>query len=246
MSNKKRNIMHDIGSPRKNRIDLLNPDFTPHAPVKSLGQDLLHGPRIEDHVVIILGVGPGLGLSIAQVFASRGYITAILSRTKSRLESWSDSLHETALAFRKANNLRLTPSERLSAAFACDALDNESVKLAVEKVSNHWKDKKIGTACYNASIRKRGPFLEQRLEQLKDGVQGSILAGFTFAQAVVGKMEAHGLGGSLIVTGATSSTRGREGFAGFAASIDRERIWPSLHSCEPRNRRRPHRVRHGS
>lgn len=33
-------------------------------------------------------------------------------------------------------------------------------------------------------------------------------------------MEQHnqGLGGSIIVTGATSSTRGREGFAGFAAS----------------------------
>lgn len=60
--------------------------------------------------------------------------------------------------------------------------------------------------------------MQQRLERVQEGVQGSILAGFTFAQAALRKMEEHGQGGNLIVTGATSSTRGREGFAGFAAS----------------------------
>ncbi|KAJ1019183.1 hypothetical protein NDA18_006329 [Ustilago nuda] len=209
----------DKSSPRQNRTDLLKPDFSPHKPVHPLGCDPLHGPSLPKHIVIILGVGPGLGISIAQVFASRGYITAILSRSKDRLSAWAEELHTTALRFRKENDLPLpAEGEKLSAAFACDALNNESIASAVQEIAVHWKDKKIGTACYNASIRKRGPFLEQRLDQIKEAVQGSILGGFSFAQAVLRQMEKGGEGGSLLVTGATSSTRGREGFAGFAAS----------------------------
>lgn len=208
----------DSSSPRRNRTDLLQPEFAPHAPVKPLGHDLLHGPALTDHIVIVLGVGPGLGLSIAQTFAARGYTTAILSRSKQRLEAWADSLHDTALASRRAHRIATPEGERLSAAFECDALDNASIASAVERACAFWPAKKLGTACYNASIRKRGPFLEQRLEQVQQGVQGSILAGFTFAQAVLRTMDAHAQGGSLIITGATSSTRGREGFAGFAAS----------------------------
>ncbi|SYW79759.1 uncharacterized protein UBRO2_03178 [Ustilago bromivora] len=183
----------DKSSPRQNRTDLFKPDFSPHKPVHPLGCDPLHGPSLPKHIVIILGVGPGLGISIAQVFASRGYITA--SSPEAKIDC-----------------------EKLSAAFACDALNNESIASAVQEVAAHWKDKKIGTACYNASIRKRGPFLEQRLDQIKEAVQGSILGRFSFAQAVLRQMEKGGEGGSLLVTGATSSTRGREGFAGFAAS----------------------------
>ncbi|SPO29000.1 uncharacterized protein UTRI_04952_B [Ustilago trichophora] len=210
---------NDSSNPRNNRTDMLRPEFKPHAPIQRLGEDLLHGPALQDHVVIVLGVGPGLGINIAQVFAARGYTTAILSRSKQRLEAWAEELDATAQAFRKANNIPVgAEGDKLSAAFACDGLDNASISQAVQDVCDRWPGKKIGTACYNFSIRKRGPFLEQRFEQVKDGVQGSILAGFTFAQAVVRKMDAHAEGGNLIVTGATSSTRGREGFAGFAAS----------------------------
>ncbi|TKY89504.1 hypothetical protein EX895_002035 [Sporisorium graminicola] len=217
-SNSNNSNNNDSSSPRQNRTDLLQPEFAPHAPVQRLGQDLLHGPALHDHIVVILGVGPGLGISIAQVFAARGYTTAILSRSKQRLEAWADSLHDTALAFRRENSLAAQADERLSAAFECDALDNESITKAIQNVCDYWPTKKLGTACYNASIRKRGPFLQQRLDQIQQGVQGSILAGFTFAQATLSKFEEHDQGGNLIVTGATSSTRGREGFAGFAAS----------------------------
>ncbi|CDU24805.1 uncharacterized protein SPSC_04638 [Sporisorium scitamineum] len=219
MSTKSTKTATDSSNPRQNRTDPLKPDFTPHAPVQPLGQDLLHGPGLQDHIIVILGVGPGLGISIAQSFAARGYTTAILSRSKQRLEAWADSLHHTALAFRRQTQLApARHAERLSAAFECDALDNESIIRAIQNVCEYWPEKKLGTACYNASIRKRGPFLQQRLERVQEGVQGSILAGFTFAQAALRKMEEHGQGGNLIVTGATSSTRGREGFAGFAAS----------------------------
>ncbi|PWZ02451.1 NAD(P)-binding protein [Testicularia cyperi] len=213
------------GESPKRRTDLLEPEYSPHDPVVRLGEDLLHGPRLEDHIVVVLGVGPGLGLAIAQVFAAQGYTTAILSRSKDRLDTWAEGLHTTALEYRKSRGL--VPAdhnpggsggERLSAAFACDVMDNDAIVRAVQQIRAHWPNKLIGTACYNASVRKRGPFLEQRRDQLRDGVQGSIFAGFTFAQEIIRAIDAHGNGGSLLVTGATSSTRGREGFAGFAAS----------------------------
>lgn len=51
-------------------------------------------------------------------------------------------------------------------------------------------------------------------------VDNNSFAGFTFLQTVINSMvQRNGQqGGSVLVTGATSSTRGREGFAGFAAS----------------------------
>lgn len=42
--------------------------------------------------------------------------------------------------------------------------------------------------------------------------------GFAYFQATLAAMESHNEGGNVLVTGATSSRRGREGFASFAAS----------------------------
>lgn len=60
--------------------------------MQPLGACALHGPRREEHIVVVLGVGPGLGLAIARIFAQQGYTTAILSRTKSRLDSWASEV----------------------------------------------------------------------------------------------------------------------------------------------------------
>ncbi|KAI3626295.1 hypothetical protein CBS9595_001656 [Malassezia furfur] len=65
---------------------------TPAAPVYPLGTAPLHGPPRAKHLVVVLGVGPGLGLAIARVFAAQGYATAILSRTKSRLDGYAAEL----------------------------------------------------------------------------------------------------------------------------------------------------------
>ena len=61
-----------------------------------------------------------------------------------------------------------------SLAFACDVLSDDSIKKALSDIQKAWPGKKIGTAVYNASVRKRGPFLEQRPEQIRDGVQASM------------------------------------------------------------------------
>ena len=50
----------------RGRTDLLKPSFEPHAPAQPLGHSLLHGPPRAQHIVVVLGVGPGLGLDVAR------------------------------------------------------------------------------------------------------------------------------------------------------------------------------------
>ncbi|UZJ52447.1 hypothetical protein CBS101457_001767 [Exobasidium rhododendri] len=196
------------------RNDMLAGTSEPHPVVQPLGTSALHGPPIDQHIVCILGVGPGLGLAIAQLFAGQGYTTAILSRNKQRLDGWAVELDQTIQKVRGRRGE--TPQ---SLAFACDVLSDDSIREAISSIQKAWPDKKMGTAIYNASVRKRGPFLDQRPEQIKEVVQASVFAGITFMQTIIRAMSSKGnQGGTIIVTGATSSTRGREGFAAFAAS----------------------------
>jgi hypothetical protein len=74
---------------RTRRTDLLQGTKEPHPKVFQLGSEELHGPKRDQHIVVVLGVGPGLGLAIARIFAQKGYTTAILSRNKQRLDAWA-------------------------------------------------------------------------------------------------------------------------------------------------------------
>ena len=116
------------------------------------------------------------------------------------------------------------PSEPLSLAFACDMHKLESIDAAVRDIQAAWPSCHIGTAVYNGSVRKRGPFLESKMDQLRESVDGSMYvsadsyAFYTFAQQVLRAMESHGQGGSLLVTGASASIRGRMHFPLFGAA----------------------------
>ncbi|PKI82432.1 hypothetical protein MVES_003578 [Malassezia vespertilionis] len=160
-----------------------------HAPVHPLGYGPLHGPRRNEHIVVVLGVGPGLGLSIASVFAAQGYTTAILSRSKERLDQWAQELDTVARARLEQDGECPAKDEPLSLAFACDMLEQSTIHGAMQAIQNAWPKRYIGTFAF-----------------------------FTFAQLTLRAMDKHGMGGSLLVTGASSSTRGAEGFAPFAAA----------------------------
>jgi hypothetical protein len=80
------------------RVDLLAGTKEPHPPVHKLGTEALHGPKKTEHIVVVLGVGPGLGWAIARIFAQHGYTTAILSRNKERLDAWAKEVRSIPLA----------------------------------------------------------------------------------------------------------------------------------------------------
>lgn len=76
--------------PRADRGELFDTvTDAPYPDVQPLGASPLHGPPRDQHIVFVLGVGPGLGLAIARIFASQGYTLAIASRNKERLDEWA-------------------------------------------------------------------------------------------------------------------------------------------------------------
>ena len=63
--NRSQQVTQAMSEPR-GRTDLLKPSFEPHAAAQPLGHSLLHGPPRAQHIVVVLGVGPGLGLDVAR------------------------------------------------------------------------------------------------------------------------------------------------------------------------------------
>lgn len=209
------------------RTDLLSPTTAPLPSIKPLGLTPLHGPPRHEHLVIVLGVGPGMGLAIARVFAAQGYAVVIMSRSKERLQGWAKELDQLARARLQQDGETPPPGdEQLSAAVTCDVLSTESVKAALVEALKLFPKRRLGTAIYNASVRKKAPFLEQTEQQVADSLQASVLSAFAFLQGCVremirpasGSSDGEGpIGGTILVTGATSATRGREGFAAFSS-----------------------------
>ncbi|PWN27092.1 NAD(P)-binding protein [Jaminaea rosea] len=171
-----------------------------------------------------------MGLAIAQVFAAQGYAVVIMSRNKQRLAGWAEELDQTARSKLQSEGQLAPKEEQLAAAVSCDVLDTDSVKAGMAEALRLFPTRRLGTAIYNASVRKKAPFIEQTEQQVKDSLQASVVSAFAFLQATVremikpaadtssGNQERKGpIGGNILVTGATSATRGREGFAAFSS-----------------------------
>lgn len=212
------------------RNDLLSrplPSSPPPAPLP-LGLTPLHGPPRHEHLVLIIGVGPGMGLCIAQHFAAQGYATALLSRDVQRLEGWARELDALARERLRQDGEKvgqldsqagLETSAALSRGVFCDVLDPASVLAGLRSALQLFPGRKLGTAIYNASVRVKRPLLAQTDAQVRDSFQASVMSSFVFMKECITLMKGEGqrrLGGTILATGATSATRGRASFAAFS------------------------------
>jgi len=93
-------------------------------------------------VAIVAGVGPGLGASLARVFAWRGYAVALLSRSREPSAQLADEI-------RSGNGRAL--------AIPIDATRADSVQ-AIEKIKGELGQ--ITALAYNASGYGHGEFLK--------------------------------------------------------------------------------------
>lgn len=112
---------------------------------------------------IIAGVGPGLGSSLARVFARQGYVVALLSRSA-----------ETST--RVAEEIRLSKGKAL--VVQTDVSRAESVRNAVEQIRSDLGQ--ITVLAYNASGYGRGGFLELDPKAIQQsfevGVMGAVIS----------------------------------------------------------------------
>jgi NAD(P)-dependent dehydrogenase (short-subunit alcohol dehydrogenase family) len=74
-------------------------------------------------VLIVAGVGPGLGMSVAHRFGSEGYAVGLISRTAARHDEYLRSLHDAGVE---------------AAAFVADVADSSALHQAVGAARAHF------------------------------------------------------------------------------------------------------------
>lgn len=147
---------------------------------------------------VVLGVGPGLGSSVALRFAREGYPVALLSRTKENRDPIQQSIEEQG-------------GKALSV--PCDSTDLESVKTAFSMIRDTWGDPEV--LVYNAAAFDPGGILEIEPDAFvhcwKTNCLGAYYAFREVLPSMVDREE-----GTIIVTGATASLRGSANYATMA------------------------------
>lgn len=158
-------------------------------------------PQPSKEVVWITGVGAvaGLGAALARRFAQGGYRVAVSGRSPEKLQAVVASITErggTALAL---------PG---------DAGSEADILQAVERLKDFGP---LRVAIFNVGNAVAGPSLELSAELFEQTLRASTLGGFLFARESTRALLANG-GGTLLLTGATASLRGKPPFAAFAAA----------------------------
>jgi NAD(P)-dependent dehydrogenase (short-subunit alcohol dehydrogenase family) len=155
---------------------------------------------------LVAGVGPGTGRAVAARFA-KAYPVVLLARSQSSYES---TLDEIKAAGGKA------------IAISTDVSDPSSLKAAIDGIEKELPGHKLAAAVYNISAAPGfKPFLELDADSFNTSLDANVKAFFGFSQAVLPLLEdsvsSSSHAPSLIVTGATASSRGSAKFGGFAA-----------------------------
>jgi NAD(P)-dependent dehydrogenase (short-subunit alcohol dehydrogenase family) len=143
---------------------------------------------------VIVGVGPGLGWSLAKRAAAEGLKVAAAARRKDRVE---------ALAKGTAG----------VGAYACDAGDAKSVAALFEAAARDLGTPEL--VVFNASGFTRGSILDLDPAEVERTWRIACLGGLLVGQAAARLMVPAGTG-TILFTGATASLRGSANFAPFA------------------------------
>ncbi|CEQ42597.1 SPOSA6832_04428 [Sporobolomyces salmonicolor] len=158
-------------------------------------------------VVSGLGNGTGTGASVARLFAKQlGYRIALLSRPRKEVDELK-------------NEIKNAGGE--AEVFNVDKYTHATLKTTFEKIKQTWPDGRLKAAVWNTAQWSNIPFLDIKEQDIELSAQLNIIAATAFAQEAVRAFTASGngddVGGTLIMTGATSAWRGKEGFGAFAA-----------------------------
>eukprot|EP01111_Echinosteliopsis_oligospora_P012799 TRINITY_DN4431_c0_g1_i1.p1 TRINITY_DN4431_c0_g1~~TRINITY_DN4431_c0_g1_i1.p1 ORF type:complete len:247 (+),score=89.00 TRINITY_DN4431_c0_g1_i1:66-806(+) len=155
-------------------------------------------------VAVIVGVGKGIGGSVALKFAKEGFSVAILGRSIT-----GDDSDEKVQLRKELEKLggKVMP-------VACDATDESSVKSAFDKIKAELGDPDV--LVYNAGAAKFGQkIMEAKADEFVSYFKGNCLGGLLTAQQVIPGMIKK-QAGTIIFTGATASVRGMAGTASIA------------------------------
>ncbi|WP_394830043.1 SDR family NAD(P)-dependent oxidoreductase [Pendulispora rubella] len=153
-------------------------------------------------VALVTGVGPGTGASIVRRLAKGGYEVAMLSRTEERL-------------------LQLEKEIPGTHAFVTDVTDEAQLDATLGRIRGRWGHPYL--VVHNAVSFVFGTFMEIDPAAVNRNFQTNVMALLHLARRTAPAMVEAG-GGSIVVTGNTSSLRGKSTYAGFAPTKAAQRI----------------------
>jgi NAD(P)-dependent dehydrogenase (short-subunit alcohol dehydrogenase family) len=158
------------------------------------------GSAQESKVAIVAGVGEGLGLAIAERFASGGYKAILVARTVEKLERFARSIEEAG---------------GRAAGYAVDVRNEADVVRLFEEVERDHGP--VEVAVYNAGAQHRKPYLDISGDTFEKVWRLSCFGAFVFSREAVRRMLPRRTG-TVLFTGATASLRGGANFGAFAAA----------------------------
>lgn len=149
-------------------------------------------------VAAVLGVGPGLGESVARRFAREGFVVALMSRGEDKVQGARAAIEEDG---------------GRALAVTADATDPESVSRAFERIREELGAPEV--LVYNAGAFEMGSVIDVSPEKFEQCWRANCYGGFLAAREVLPAMVERGRG-TVIFTGATASMRGGAGFSCLA------------------------------
>ncbi|MEO1147080.1 MAG: SDR family NAD(P)-dependent oxidoreductase [Cyanobacteria bacterium J06638_22] len=149
-------------------------------------------------VAVIMGVGVGLGASIARRFAREGFAVGLMARKTESLA---------------AIQAQITQAGSVALAIPTDVTDQAMVVDAFEQVRSQLGSPTV--LVYNAAQFLRASLLDITPDQFESAWKANCFGAFLGAQQVLPDMVAQQRG-TILLTGATAALRGSAGFAGMA------------------------------
>ena len=145
-----------------------------------------------------MGVGPGLGASVARRFAREGFAVALMARKEESVAGVREEIEGNGGAALYAS---------------ADATDPASVEVAFGQVRDKIGDPEVFV--YNAGAFQMGGVLEVDSRRFDECFKANCAGAFYAAQQVLPAMIESGRG-TILFTGATASLRGSARFSALA------------------------------
>ncbi len=176
---------------------------------------------MSENVCVVVGVGPGLGLAIAEIFGQHGYSIAMLARREQALAEYQKTL--------KSSNIE-------SSGFSVDVADEASIISAFNQIKQ-----KMGTPqvlIYNTASPRQSKGMATTNTQLVEDFKINVAGALTSVQQVAPLMKAQGKGTILLTGGGfalspypdfTSLSIGKAGIRSLSLSLAQELQGDNIH-----------------
>ena len=156
------------------------------------------------NICMVVGAGPGIGLALGKKWALEGYKVALVSRTQSKVDDLASQLGENAVGF---------------AGDCTSAEDMAKVVAAIEKEFSGT----IKALMYNAGNGVWDSYENIDMDKFDQSMKTNVHGLLILTKLLAPKMIQSG-GGSIGITGATASLRGKPFTTGFAPAKGAQRL----------------------